>query len=233
MSDCISIRSTIGKRIAEARTNLSLSQADLAQKTGFGKTRISNWETGFRTPKLEESKILEKFLGVPAPYLLGLTHSKTTDPQPPQSPYPHTFPAIPIYTEQHVIQKAISGSYIATNAHADDSHYLPLLNHQKHLVDKQAFAFQLLDDSMAPEYRKNDIIVFDPTAKPRHNDTILAFIPSNQEVIFRKYFVDNSQNQQHSVKLIPHHTDWFSYTIHAPEDIVILGVKTDTQRVFS
>lgn len=233
MSDCTSIRATIGKRIAEARTKLSLSQAELAQKTGLGKTRISNWETGFRTPKLEESKILEKFLGVPAPYLLGLTNSQKEEPRMIQSLYPHSFPAIPIYTEQSIAQQDNIGCRGTSNTPATDYQYLPLLNHQKHLMDKQAFAFQLLDSSMMPEYRKNDIIVFDPTAKPRHNDNVLALIHATQEIIFRKFFIDNSQPQHPIVKLIPHHADWFSYAINNPEEVIILGVKVDTQRVFS
>lgn len=230
MDGCISIRSTIGKRIAEARTNLELSQGDLAQKTGFGKTRISNWETGFRTPKLEESKVLEKFLGVPAPYLLGLTNSKETTPSSPQSLYPHAFPSIPIYTEQDIIQRALAPN---SESPKDTNTVLPLLHHQKNLVEKKAFAFQLLDNSMAPEYRKNDIIVFDPTVKPRHNDHVLALVRDSHEVIFRRYFMDNSQSQHPIVKLIPNHTDWFDYSINNSDDIVILGVKSDTQRVFA
>ena len=221
MGDCTPIRSMIGKRIAEARANLGLSQADLAQKTGFGKTRISNWETGFRSPKLEESKILERCLGVPAPYLLGLTHRIEMDHSASPSFSTPAFPLIPIYTEQD-----IAGLLQATR-------YLPLMHHQQNLVKKRAFAFQLLDNSMAPEYRKQDIIVCDPTTKPRHNDSVLAFIYDSHDVVFRKYFVDTSDSQHQTIQLIPSHPDWFSYTVNTPDNLVILGVKTYTQRIFS
>ena len=261
MGDCTPIRSMIGKRIAEARANLGLSQADLAQKTGFGKTRISNWETGFRSPKLEESKILERCLGVPAPYLLGLTHRIEMDHSASPSFSTPAFPLIPIYTEQDIAgllqatrSQDLSKDMVSTATEKRTHHptydnqglhsqsapippyhgqYLPLMHHQQNLVKKRAFAFQLLDNSMAPEYRKQDIIVCDPTTKPRHNDSVLAFIYDSHDVVFRKYFVDTSDSQHQTIQLIPSHPDWFSYTVNTPDNLVILGVKTDTQRIFS
>ena len=223
----MSIKLLIGKRIAEARAALGLSQVELSQVTGFGKTRISNWETGFRTPKLEDAKTLEKCLNVPAPYLLCLNDIKETLPN--FSKNQREFKSIPILSEAQLLKVEQQGGL---DPHAAES-YLPLIKSNEILLEQGAFAFKLQDNSMSPEFSKNDIIVLNPHAKVRHNDTILVKIRGTNEILFRKYFLDNANINNPIIKLIPNHTDWITHSPENQSDLLILGVLSTLQRLFT
>lgn len=49
--------------IKEKRKSLGMTQADLATKTGFDQAQISHWETGYRTPSVEQLEKLAEVLG--------------------------------------------------------------------------------------------------------------------------------------------------------------------------
>ena len=50
------------KNLKQARKNLGLSQAELADKLGMQQGAIANYETGIREPKLSELERLAKAL---------------------------------------------------------------------------------------------------------------------------------------------------------------------------
>lgn len=227
MGEPVNIKLLIGKRIAEGRSALGLSQVELSAVTGFGKTRISNWETGFRTPKLEDAKTLEKCLNIPAPYLLCLNDNKE---------FPHDsgknqreFKSIPIFSEAELLkveQLTQLDQYGAEN-------YLPLIKSNEILLEQGAFAFELPDNSMAAEFKKNDLVVINPNEKVRHNDTILVKIRGTNEILFRKYFIDNTNTNNPVIKLIPSHSDWVTYSAKNQSDLLIFGVLSTKQRLFT
>ncbi len=223
----MSIKLLIGKRIAEGRLALGLSQVELSAVTGLGKTRISNWETGFRTPKLEEAKILERCLNIPAPYLLCLSDNKNF----PQdlSNNSRQFKSIPIFNEAELLKTECIEEL---NLH-DVEDYLPLIKSNAILFEQGAFAFRLHDNSMSPEFNKNDIVVLNPHAKLRHNDTILVKIRGTNEILCRKYFLDNVNINNPVIKLIPTHNDWLIHSTKNPSDLLIFGVLSTLQRLFT
>ncbi len=49
--------------IARARLDADLTQAQLAERIGVTPAQISNWETGFRRPKLEALKKIAEATG--------------------------------------------------------------------------------------------------------------------------------------------------------------------------
>lgn len=57
-------RYEIGKRIRKARQDKDLTQEQLADKIGYTKQTVSNWETGKSTPRYEDKYILSKELGI-------------------------------------------------------------------------------------------------------------------------------------------------------------------------
>jgi transcriptional regulator with XRE-family HTH domain len=69
----MSMKKIIGSRITRARRARGILIKDLAELTGLGATRISNWEQGTRSPGPEVAKILSKELKVAASWLLCLT----------------------------------------------------------------------------------------------------------------------------------------------------------------
>lgn len=50
----------------------NISQADLAKKMGVSLTTISNWETGYSKPDVEQLKKIAKFFNISTDFLLGI-----------------------------------------------------------------------------------------------------------------------------------------------------------------
>ncbi len=67
---------TTGERIRELRRDLRLSQAELADQLGVGKTTISNYEVDYGLPSAENIKRLAELFDVNIDYLLGETEFK-------------------------------------------------------------------------------------------------------------------------------------------------------------
>lgn len=225
--ELMSIKLSIGRRISEARKSIGLSQVQLSQLTGFGKARLSNWETGFRTPKLEEAKILEKYLKVPAAFLLCLTNEKI---------FPEhfgerivSFKSIPMFIEDELykIDQAVQIEMYNTK------NYLPIYPENNARIDSNFFAFQLFDDSMSPIYHKDDIIVFNSQSRAHHNDDVLVKIKDSNEVLFRKLFMETSSDGSTKIKLQPINDHWSPIDIPELSKIIIFGIASYKQRIFT
>lgn len=72
-------KNTIGKRIAEARINLNITQEQLEELSGFSVSTISRFETGRTQPSIENLIKLSKVLNVGIDYFLYdlIPHNKT------------------------------------------------------------------------------------------------------------------------------------------------------------
>jgi HTH-type transcriptional regulator, competence development regulator len=66
----------LGKRIAELRKELKLSQYALAEKLGFSRGKLSNYEQGTREPDYETLEEIANFFEVSTDYLLGRTDQR-------------------------------------------------------------------------------------------------------------------------------------------------------------
>ena len=72
-------KNTIGKRIAEARINLNITQEQLEELSGFSVSTISRFETGRTQPSIENLIKLSKVLNVGIDYFLYdlIPHNET------------------------------------------------------------------------------------------------------------------------------------------------------------
>jgi transcriptional regulator with XRE-family HTH domain len=52
-----------GNRLRQARKDMDLTQAELAERTGYNQDRISNYENGRRPLRLVEMRVLARGLG--------------------------------------------------------------------------------------------------------------------------------------------------------------------------
>ena len=69
----------VGSRLKDARKKLKLSQTELGNLIGVGKSAICCYEKETRNPTLESIVDLIEVLGVTADYLLGTDHIIETD----------------------------------------------------------------------------------------------------------------------------------------------------------
>ena len=60
-------------RIREQRTNLHLTQSELAQRVGVSRSTIAMWETGGSQPDNDALRVMADAMGVSTDYLLGRT----------------------------------------------------------------------------------------------------------------------------------------------------------------
>ena len=58
-----------GKRIRESRVDIGMTQEDLGNRMGVGKSTISEWESGKRKPDIDAIILMAKILQVPVSYL--------------------------------------------------------------------------------------------------------------------------------------------------------------------
>lgn len=65
-------------RIKELRNKNSLTLRALGQKVDMSSSRLSQYETGKREPKLETWQKLANFFNVPVDYLLGISKDRST-----------------------------------------------------------------------------------------------------------------------------------------------------------
>ena len=97
--------------------------------------------------------------------------------------------------------------------HADDTIDVPDLN------DPQAFAARIVGDSMTPDYREGDIVVFSPAAKVADgSDCFVRLLPDNTTTFKRIFFDRASGNGKEQIRLQPLNPQ-FAPTIHAREQI--------------
>ncbi len=71
--------SILAKRLQELRLRNNLSQLQMAQRTNLSPSVISSYETGARTPSLENQVTIATTFRVSTDYLLGLEHSNCLD----------------------------------------------------------------------------------------------------------------------------------------------------------
>jgi len=59
-------------RLIELRQEKNLSQEQLGKQTGIHPMNISKWERGLNLPNVDSIKVLAKFFGCTAGYLIGM-----------------------------------------------------------------------------------------------------------------------------------------------------------------
>ena len=72
----------IGQRIREARKRSGMKQDELGTRVGIGKSSISEWESGKRSPDIDKIEDIANALNVSAAYLMGWESEPSATPLP-------------------------------------------------------------------------------------------------------------------------------------------------------
>lgn len=177
----LNIKKEIGKRILEARKAKGLTLKALgALAGGFKQARMTNWEQGIRTPGPEEIKELAQALDVSPAYLMCLSDEKQFKKA--KSPSQ----LIPLLDPS---QACDAKKYIYTHQNQQELETITLSVSSALLpnLSTDAFALKVVDDSMLPEFRLNDILIIDPAVPPKPSKYVAVKIGNRPEAIICQY----------------------------------------------
>lgn len=176
------IREEIGRRICEARKAKNLTLKALGELTDdFKQSRITNWEHGLRLPGPEEIKQLAIALDVSPAYLMCLTDEK----QPKKIPGVEAL--IPLLNHQQACDPKASIEAIKTEDNSNNITFIPLSAELSERIGEYTFALRMIDDSMLPEMRPNDIQIIDPSLSPNPGDYVVVKISGKHDVFICQY----------------------------------------------
>ena len=200
----MNIKEKIGQRIMSERKAKGLTRKALAELTTELKiSRINNYERGDRTPGPTEIKLLADALEISASYLMCLTDNREGK----MTKSPGMGALIPILDYK---QATDSAAFIQKIKEDVDTkvEFVPISTAVSDSIGKNAFALQIKDESMMPEFRINDVIIVDPDTSPKPGDFVVALIEGEQEVIVRKYKQLSASKEAQQFELIALNEDW-------------------------
>lgn len=212
------VKQKIGERIAACRKKMGLTKVALAEKTGFGASRLGNWESGIRTPKLVDLKVLEEVFGVASTYLLCLVDNEDGSIE-------SNYKSIPLFDELTLLQ------FLEGKSDTEKQETLPLPKAFESLLDEHPLAVRVCDESMSPQYNRGNILVFLQKKEARHNDIVLVSLSGLETPVIRKYYIDSSNIENISIKLIPSNAAWITNTITDKSSITVHGVLSNYETV--
>lgn len=176
----INIKEKIGQRISEARKAKGLTRKALADQTAdLKQSRINNWERGIRTPGPEEIKQLAQALEVSPAFLMCLTEQSK------EISIAGFF--VPLLDQLQACDPKTYVPMIRSQEYVGDVVYIPFNLELGPRLGTFAFALKMIEDSMTPEMRVNDIQIIDPSVSPKPGDYVAVKISGKDEAIICQY----------------------------------------------
>lgn len=224
----MNIKEKIGQRIMNERKAKGLTRKALAELTSELKiSRINNYERGDRTPGPTEIKLLADALEVSASYLMCLTDNREGK----MTKSLGMGALIPVLDFKQAIDPAHFIQKIKEDVDTKVE-FIPVSTAVSDSIGKNAFALQIKDESMMPEFRINDVIVVDPDTSPKPGDFVVAWIEGEQEVIIRKYKQLSASKESQQFELIALNEDWANIRVGSSDmQAQIIGCGASLIRV--
>ncbi|HAU1161713.1 phage repressor [Legionella sainthelensi] len=209
----MNIKEKIGQRIMNERKAKGLTRKALAELTSELKiSRINNYERGDRTPGPTEIKLLADALEVSASYLMCLTDNREGK----MTKSLGMGALIPVLDYKQAIDPAAFIQKIKEDVDTKVE-FIPVSTAVSDSIGKNAFALQIKDDSMMPEFRINDVLIVDPETSHKPGDFVVALIECEQEVIVRKYKQLSASKEAQQFELIALNEDWADVRVGSGE----------------
>lgn len=187
---------TIGERIKRRRTELKLTQKELANAIkGVSNVAISQWESDTTKPNSENILDLSTVLQCDISWLLrGNGQSNVL----PASIGGNKIPLI-----SYVQAGKWSGISYLKESCGDFDYVFTDLD-----VSENAFALSIIGDSMEPEFKEEDVIIIDPQVQPVAGEFVVA-VNGDYEATFKKYRpLEIDEYGRTQFELIPLNSDY-------------------------
>lgn len=219
----LNIKKEIGRRIFEARKEKGLTLKALGDLTGnLKQTRLTNWEQGLRAPGPEEIKLLAHALDISPAFLMCLSDEKEIK-QPKR-----LVQLIPLLDHRQASEAKLYVDAIQTQQQLDNADVIPISTKLLPRLSVDAFALIMLDESMMPEIRINDVLVIDPAVSPTPGDFVVVKIAGKEGVVvcqYRKLSYTSSE-----FELITLNENWPNIKVDDRGPIGILGTVVQNVR---
>ena len=205
----------VGERIRSRRKALKLTQQALAKGIGVSHVAVSQWEKEETVPRGENLLRLAEWLQCTAAWIIDGDGEVFAAPA-----VISQLTALPLIT---LAQAALwlQEQRLSIQQQATDFLYsgLPL--------SELALAITLEDDSMQPEYRPNDTMIFDPSVPPQPGDVVLAQVNGVAQVrIFRLI----AQQQDEQIFLLRPLNEDFPASTSAENKLELIGTLMEMRR---
>lgn len=221
----MSIREKIGQRIFAARKKAGFSVQEVADRTkSLKQRRISNYEQGIRTPGPDEILQLADVLQVSPAYLMCLSDEENKPTDLSQHLGEKIVPVLSL--EEALNYETIVKRPIAENLATHD--HLRIDSKNANNLDKLAFAIEIDDDSMKPNFTMGDVVVFNPTKKALPGKIVLARLADSPKACVRLYREPGTVHVGKSeFELVPFNSDWPTKIIRDAQEGKILGTLVE------
>jgi repressor LexA len=211
------MKSTIGERLREARTNKELDQATLAEKIGVVTRTLQRWEKSEQTPDGVAIMKIARATNVHPNWLLTGEGEMYPPPSRPQNVYPLQSA---IRRKVHLVDlplvSAVPAGKVSTMFHPD---YVDNYVTVDDVKDPQAFALKVKGNSMSPRIEDGDIVIVSPQQDARNGD--ICVIRVDGEDTLKKVKFEGSY-----IHLVPLNPDFEPVTVKRKEvDFVWKVVK--------
>lgn len=215
----------IDMRVAEfikaARERKGLSQAEVARQLDVTRTTIYQWEKGIALPKRVHAIQLAGVLGVPVSTLAGDPTSanvRLVDSN-------EAFRYVPVIDW---CDAGLGAAALPPYPRGEDVEYLRVT----FPVSKDAFALEIENTSMFPEFKQGDIVVIDPDITPEGEDNILVQTKPD-ECVFAGYQPRGVDSKGEPVfDLVFQNPDYPTIPVNAKSPGRILGTLIEHRRRF-
>ncbi|MGQ3887833.1 helix-turn-helix domain-containing protein [Legionella sp. CNM-1927-20] len=223
----MSIKEKIGKRIKDERTAQGLTRKALAELTDdLNVSRINNYERGERTPGPMEIKQLAKALEVSPAFLMCLSDDK----QGALKKSPGLGALIPILTYEQACNPIQRINEIKEEQYSEKVDLIPIGSRLGERISEYAFALEVKDVSMIPEFRIGDILIVDPQILPKPGDFIVAQLNEDKDILIRKYKQLSAAKINPEFELIALNEDWAKISVNSDINIKIIGTVVSLNR---
>lgn len=156
-----------GERIKELRKRYKMTQKQLAEKLFIDQTAVSYWESGKTKPDFEKQQMLADLFDVSVDYLLGRDTVQDNRKKAIRIPVLGVIPAgIPMEAIEEIIDYEEAPESWGKGGN-------------------EYFALKIKGESMMPEYRNGDVIIFKKQNTCDNNDDCAVMVNGNDATFKR------------------------------------------------
>lgn len=162
--------------VAGMRKRLGMTQSELAEKLGVSLRAVQLWEAGKSRPQPSTLRKLSETLEIPVQALFEEESAKpnATEPVPANLMFPRRVPVV------SWAKAGFGGDFGNLAVQIDE-----WLNTD--CKDPNAYALIIEGDSMMPEFKPGDRVIFMPNVEPRNGDVVVARLAKTGDVFFKLF----------------------------------------------